>query len=972
MVRNMLVVGWLVCVAPLHATVRHSSDLGWTAGQDISGPFASLLSDGTIKPGDELRLDDTYRISGTHRLPDDFTLAAVKGGGFDVTDAVSDRNRTFLILGNRTTLRNLTITYLDTPPLGPDAGTNPTRGVHFYPMIGITASGKSDIRIEHCRLEGSINHQIKLSDCARPQVIGCHILGGYWSTYLTGNVTDPVFRNCLIEQCQGDGIKTGRGGPYGVKRALVENCVFQDCGRDAIDTTGGWKDSIVRNCILRRLFSGMDIKSYFRRPEHLSPHCRNSDILIERCTFTDMANCITFSTLDRGIAEGRDYFLDPVTAQEYAPHDVDINDCTFERTGSSPVRMLLLKGGHSIRYRNAQFRGEGIETVKYTNVYEVFGPKSLSKEVSEALNHSFSGTLGPTAPARAPGDTSTPFPCGPRQWAPAASVSPGPDVFRIGNAVAPINSWMTAWTLNDIFKTAGFENELGDTRPSRMWVPVFGGQWQMEKRFDVPTDALGWPTSLTLRDGRRPDKLVTVVHDTDAAGSLPAGRYRVTYQGTGTLQFDGAEVVDEPAPGRMHIRYDGTKPLFLAITETDPQSDRDYLRDIRLLRPDAKPGARFHAAYLDYLRPFAVIRPLHMMGEDLTYGAVAAWSQRKPENYSHWGGAWGAPFEVIVDLANQSYSDLWLTIPIAANDHYVRQLARLVLHRLDSHRRVYLELGNEIWNYAFPYAKGRAYMLEKAKARWPGVLGKVRPYSDGDPVHETMMIYSWQGLRTVEISALFEEVWGSGSDRIVTVLAGQIGAAMPNWAPSRYLMESPVYVGEEQGRPAGRCVDAFAIGPYVHEPVEGAFSRESPAAYLADAIAYVKGTGRWTADAEEPGLRYQIRHDRALAREFGLSLVAYEGGQHFAGSRFTRDEVNTHRAMYDLYRALFDVWQGEGGGLFVHFAGIIPRGRNEPGKEPTYFQSENFGIKEYQTQPLDEAHKYRAVLDVMKQIGQSK
>jgi hypothetical protein len=200
---------WLMWVTQLNATVHHSVGLGWTAGQDISVPFSALLNSGTIKAGDELRLDDIYRISGTHQLPNDFILSAVKGGGFGVIDAFTDKNRTFLILGSRTTLRNLTITYLNTPVLGPDAGTNPKRGVHFYPMIGITAADKNDIRIEYCRLEGSINHQIKLSNCARPQVIGCHILGGFWSTYLSGNVTDPVFRNCLIEKCQGDGIKTG-------------------------------------------------------------------------------------------------------------------------------------------------------------------------------------------------------------------------------------------------------------------------------------------------------------------------------------------------------------------------------------------------------------------------------------------------------------------------------------------------------------------------------------------------------------------------------------------------------------------------------------------------------------------------------------------------------------------------------------------------------------------------------------------
>jgi hypothetical protein len=547
----------------------------------------------------------------------------------------------------------------------------------------------------------------------------------------------------------------------------------------------------------------------------------------------------------------------------------------------------------------------------------------------------------------------------------------GPEVCRIGNAVAPINYWMTAWTVNDVFKMAGFEDEDETVRPSQMWVPVMGGQWEMEGRFDVVTDDLGWPKSMRLKDGRRPDRLITITIGTDLDHAFPAGIYRVLYEGTGTLTFQGAEVVERPAPGKIHVRYDGTGTLFLAITETDPQGTGDYLRNIRILRPDAKAGDRFNATYLEYLRPFTVIRPLHMLGDHAAYGPALEWSQRKPENYSHWGGSLGAPYEVVVDLANQSDSDLWLNIPIAANDAYVRELARLILRELDRDRLLYLELGNEIWNQAYPYAAGRAYALDQAKAKWPGVLGSVRPYSDGDPVNESMMVYSWQGMRTVQIAKIFKEQWGAQADRIVTVLAGQIGASSPFWQPSRYLLETLVYVGEDGGTAAGRLVDAFAVAPYVHDPGEDwAYSRESPAAFIADAIAYTKGTGRWGEDSEEPGLRYQIRNDRALAKEFELPLITYEGGQHFTGSRFTRDVVNVHPDMAKLYEALFEVWQEEGGGLFMHFAGIIPRGQSEPDQEPTYFQSENFGIKERQTQTMDEAPKYRAVVEMMERIGQ--
>ena len=193
---------------------------------------------------------------------------------------------------------------------------------------------------------------------------------------------------------------------------------------------------------------------------------------------------------------------------------------------------------------------------------------------------------------------------------------------------------------------------------------------------------------------------------------------------------------------------------------------------------------------------------------------------------------------------------------------------------------------------------------------------------------------------------------------------------MPYWHPSRYLLESPVWVGEEGVEPAGYQVDAYATAPYMGEDGEAvAFTRSSPTEFIAEAIEYVRGEGLWGQDADEPGLRYLIRSDRAMAAEFGLPLIAYEGGQHFIGSRFTRDEVNVHPGMYNLYQAYFDVWQEEGGGLFVHLGGIIPRGVNEPGVEPSYYQSENFGIKELQTQTEEDAPKWHALRDVMRELG---
>lgn len=86
----IVVVVGLIYASQLHAETVHSSDLGWKEGKegkDITTKFKALLGTQSVKARDELVRDHTYRISGTYHLPDDFTLSAKKGAGFEVTDA---------------------------------------------------------------------------------------------------------------------------------------------------------------------------------------------------------------------------------------------------------------------------------------------------------------------------------------------------------------------------------------------------------------------------------------------------------------------------------------------------------------------------------------------------------------------------------------------------------------------------------------------------------------------------------------------------------------------------------------------------------------------------------------------------------------------------------------------------------------------------------------------------------------------
>jgi len=422
-----LLAGWSLATSALaqktagERTVHRSKDLGWKANQDVTKEFSKLLTDGTLKAGDELVLDHKYRIRGSYVLPANVTLSAVQGGGFDVTDA-RENQRPLLTLDNSDTLNNLTITYLNTPELG---GRGIRHGVDFLDKQAISASGKHNLTIKNCRLEGMVAIHIRLDDCKKVQLIGCHIIGGFWA--VTPDVTDFVARRCLFEKSCGDSMKVS------LRRARVENCVFQDNGRDGLDSTGGINDSVIRNSIFRRLgVCGLDIKSHYEtrtgRIEDVRPE--NIGIRVEKCLFHDMPNAIVLTTLDNDRRRGMKDLLTAANMKTYAPHDIEINECVFghvetplrpTRKGGYGVdypkqqeymRLILLKDAYDISYRDARTFGDRIMPVL---VHSIGGSKALSREAAEAIDRSLSGNvLDEPAPPVQPGVTEVPFACGPQ------------------------------------------------------------------------------------------------------------------------------------------------------------------------------------------------------------------------------------------------------------------------------------------------------------------------------------------------------------------------------------------------------------------------------------------------------------------------------------------------------------------------------------------------------------------------------
>ena len=113
-----------------------------------------------------------------------------------------------------------------------------------------------------------------------------------------GLCTDFRVENSLFQNALVDGIKTMRGGGAGTQRATIYNSVFEN-GRDGIDTTGGFKDSVISKSIFRNnSVTGLDLKKIIESSADLNTNYAVSNIKISDSQFINNQNGIVVTMLD--------------------------------------------------------------------------------------------------------------------------------------------------------------------------------------------------------------------------------------------------------------------------------------------------------------------------------------------------------------------------------------------------------------------------------------------------------------------------------------------------------------------------------------------------------------------------------------------------------------------------------------------------------------------------------------------------
>ncbi len=345
-------------------------------------------------------------------------------------------------------------------------------------------------------------------------------------------------------------------------------------------------------------------------------------------------------------------------------------------------------------------------------------------------------------------------------------------------------------------------------------------------------------------------------------GGYPSGIYQFYGKGKFTIDFRGSSYSNWPnngtIPGTQQTvngvttalvqittlpadlgAYNGSPQgsLLCDITVTDPN---DLPTDFHLIEPGYKAwpdtNAEFTNEFLQALQPFTCFRLMQWMGTIAS--PVTSWAKRPQPNVFGQDNR-GCAYERFIELANATNRDIWINIPIRADDTWAVGMAQLLKAKLKPGLHCYIELGNELWNWGYPYvidwSQIETWDQTNSALTMTGAWGR-----HGQEVAFLLMHY-------VQI---MQPIMGSQAR---FVLAGQFGN-------ESYCSAGLAWIQQVYGPPSNYLY-AIATAPYF-----GGSGTDVPST-----LASLSSNMNLSAPI--------VAQEVAMAKQYGLKYCCYESGQ---------------------------------------------------------------------------------------------
>lgn len=492
---------------------------------------------------------------------------------------------------------------------------------------------------------------------------------------------------------------------------------------------------------------------------------------------------------------------------------------------------------------------------------------------------------------------------------------------KIGTNLAGVADYSSSMPFVDIMKTARDWRTIGAT-DDRDYPHQCGDACKVNGR--IPMDRNGYPLELPYNNMH----LVTLFLTAQRFPCIPTGSYTLLFEGQGEITITNTHdksvhtAVGTGGETRLSVPIasptTGGGHLALRITRS---VKGDHIRNVRFVMPGhentylQKP---FNPAFLQTLQGFSVLR--FMNWGDVVGPDVTDWNLRLTPDASHAGraikGSGSVPYEYMIDLCNTMLADMWVCVQHKTEEAYWRSLATLIRDRLNPKLKCYIEWSNETWNPMFP---SYAYMKNRASAL-------------GIQENAGHTYFACRLFKT------FDDVFAGQTHRIVKTLAGW------HWVPTK---NGVIIDGlkDPKVNPHGVKADAFATAPYVGNNALGSDNTAEKA--LAKMEAHI-------IDAVD-----KARQNGQKATAAGLTYITYEGGQHILKpGADVITAANSDPRIYGVYRKYLDAIAPHFD-TFTHF--------NNCGMWTVHGA---WGSRQYVIEPLESAHKARALVDYMTESGQ--
>ncbi|MDC7223953.1 MAG: hypothetical protein PQJ60_09445 [Spirochaetales bacterium] len=471
----------------------------------------------------------------------------------------------------------------------------------------------------------------------------------------------------------------------------------------------------------------------------------------------------------------------------------------------------------------------------------------------------------------------------------------------IGINLTDISASTEEYAFNDVMTTASTFKTFIDS------------EWDTNQISELDVDDDGYPTSLPQTVDGDDICVRFLVND-----NYPAGRYRILYDGTGTLYSSQSYLGSEDIGGETYYYLDLTgngNNVWVDIKESDPDGTGDYINNMHIISEDygvytndewytlisAGGYETFHEDFLEGLEEFNCLRFMDWGG--INNSDDVYWDQTEKDSYSdedednevrktstYYTQSGRIAYEYAIELCNELGMDAWLCVPHRATDNYITELAELWEAGLDTDLKVYLEYSNELWNFNFEQTIWVADNASDPEA--------VDSYvsDDLDTIAVEGDYYGRKNAYMMgRLFRLWDDVFGSSSDRIVKLATGQQGWAAYSGTVLQHVidLELPDSSRGTLTYTYDNGCDALAVGGYFY------FSNENHEDWVDegddltftqiyyDTYQYLtETTSDWTRDCA------------AYANEYGVDYLVYEGGQHMQPK--DQDEWSYNQRLYDF------------------------------------------------------------------------